>query len=68
MDEGGIVGQDVNNDEFIGNKDVMIDQMIFNLSEEDILGMEFDSEIDAQSFYCRYAYMKGFAVTLFDIA
>ena len=41
--------------------------MIFNLSKEDILGMQFDNQADAQGFYCRYAYVKGFAVKLSNI-
>ncbi|KAJ1386610.1 FAR1 DNA-binding domain [Sesbania bispinosa] len=40
---------------------------IFELTNEDIRGLEFDSEEDAYVFYCEYAKFIGFAVRKQDV-
>ena len=57
---------DVNYDQSNGKNDTIADQMICNLTKQDIMGMEFDSEVDAQSFYRKYALVMGFSVRLGD--
>ena len=44
-----------------------VDIRISDLTYEDILGLEFDSEVDANNFYCKYALFKGFGVRLSDV-
>ena len=37
------------------------------LRHDDVIGLEFDSEVKAYNFYCRYALVKGYKVSLFDL-
>ena len=36
------------------------DRCIFNLTKDDIMGMEFNNELDDKNFYHKYALVIGF--------